>query len=79
MAGLKRMLRRFGSVKVSDKSGRTVEYRWDYANDCPVTAEEMPDGSPRHAASERARFQSAVDAPEVGPFNIYDPGSGSKG
>lgn len=32
------------------------QYRWDYAQDCAVPEEEMPEGSERDKASERAKW-----------------------
>lgn len=49
--GLKRVLRACGSMKCGD-----ILWLWDYANEEAVLAKDMPPGSRRWAASERARF-----------------------
>lgn len=56
MSGLVRVLRLHGAMTAIDKNGRKVEWLWDYANEVPVTKEDMPKGSERRAASERARW-----------------------
>jgi hypothetical protein len=56
MGGLRRICRYYGGMTVS-QDGKTVRYVWDYANEEPVREEEMPLGSERHAASERARTE----------------------
>lgn len=55
MAGLRRICKALGGMVVS-ANGVTVEYVWDYVADEPVRKEEMPTGSERHKASERARW-----------------------
>lgn len=45
----------FGGMKATDASGKTVEYVWDYAADEPVLKKEMPLGSDRWKASEKAK------------------------
>jgi|GEM_PF-2128383 len=60
MAGLARILKSFGSMKVTGNDGKTVNWVWDYARDEAVHESEMPFGSERHRASERVRY--GVDA-----------------
>jgi hypothetical protein len=48
------------------QDGKTVRYVWDYANEEPVREEEMPLGSERHAASERARTELIKQQMEQG-------------
>ena len=55
MAGLRKIAKMYGGIKVADRRGRTTDYVWDYANDEPVKKEDMPEGSARWAASEQAR------------------------
>lgn len=55
MAGLRRICKMFGGMKVTGNDGKTINYVWDYAADKPVQAKQMPMGSKRWKASERAR------------------------
>jgi hypothetical protein len=55
MAGLRKLCKIFGGVTVTGDDGKTIKYVWDYAADKPATEAEMPFGSKRHAASERAK------------------------
>ena len=57
MAGLRRICRALGGMTVS-ANGKTVHYVWDYVADEPVRRDEMPVGSERHKASERAKYAS---------------------
>lgn len=52
MTGLRKICKMFGGMTLGTK-----KYLWDYANDKPVPAEEMPIGSDRHRASELAKYQ----------------------
>lgn len=54
MSGLRLICKAFGRMKV----GNTL-WLWDYACDEPVLETEMPVGSERWKASERARFSRA--------------------
>ncbi len=56
MAGLRKLCKLYGSLVVKDEKGAAVRYVWDYASDKPTREEEMPFGSERHAASERAKW-----------------------
>jgi hypothetical protein len=58
MSGLRRICKAYGGMTVSS-GDKTIRYVWDYANDEPVPDSEMPFGSDRHKASEKARHQSA--------------------
>lgn len=62
MGGLRRMCKAFGGMIVTGNGGKTVEYVWDYAADEPVPKHEMPFGSERHKASERARYEGVLRA-----------------
>lgn len=53
MSGLARIAKLYGGIIVN---GTT--YVWDYVRDEAVPAEEMPVGSDRHKASERARWMA---------------------
>ena len=57
MGGLRRICKMLGGMTVSDR-GKTINYVWDYVADEPVPDTEMPVGSERWKASERARGQS---------------------
>jgi hypothetical protein len=57
MGGLSRIARMHGGIKVTDKAGNTTNYVWDYVADKAVHDAEMPLGSPRHAASEKKRYE----------------------
>lgn len=56
MAGLSKICKQFGGIRVRTHDGRAVDWVWDYANDCAVKAEQMPEGSERWQLSERAKF-----------------------
>lgn len=56
MSGLLSLCKILGRITVSDENGNCVKYRWDYANECPVMEADMPPGSAREAASERAKW-----------------------
>lgn len=56
MAGLGKICKQFGGIRVRSHDGRAVDWVWDYANDCAVKAEQMPEDSERWKASERAKF-----------------------
>jgi hypothetical protein len=58
MSGLRRICKLYGGMTVTGNDGKTIRYVWDYANDEPVPEGEMPFGSDRHKASERARWIS---------------------
>jgi hypothetical protein len=69
MAGLRRICRMYGGMTVSS-NGRTINYVWDYANEEPVNEKDMPMGSKRWEASEKAKHkllkeQMERDAQEV--------------
>ena len=51
MAGLRKILKLYGRMKVGD-----VMWFWDYVADEPVTESEMPEGSERWKASEKAKW-----------------------
>ena len=54
LTGLQRVLKLYGRSTVSAE-GRSVTWLWDYARDEPVKEIEMPVGSKRWKASEKAR------------------------
>lgn len=56
MSGLRRLCKALGGITVTGSDGKKVRHVWDYAADKPVTEQEMPFGSERHAASERAKY-----------------------
>lgn len=58
MAGLRKICKLYGKMTVKSKDGKEVRYVWDYAADEPVQEHEMPPGSERHAASERAKWMA---------------------
>ncbi len=53
MGGLARICKLYGRIQVQG-----VTHVWDYANDCAVLESEMPFGSKRHKASERAKYKA---------------------
>lgn len=59
MAGLAKICKQFGGITVRTHDGVPVDWVWDYANDVAVKSAEMPKGSERWKASERARWASA--------------------
>jgi hypothetical protein len=52
-AGLQRVCKAFGGITTGD-----VRWVWDYAQDCAVRDGEMPQGSDRWKASERAKWEA---------------------
>ena len=57
MGGLANICKRHGSMKVTDRSGKTITWLWDYASDKAVVSSDMPVGSERWKASERAKWK----------------------
>lgn len=55
MAGLARICKSLGSIVVRDRDGNAITWVWDYAKNEAVRQVDMPCGSERHAASERAK------------------------
>lgn len=60
MGGLRRIAKLYGGMKVIDRDGSSVRYVWDYVADDLVTEAEMPVGSERHKASEKAKWSAAI-------------------
>jgi len=56
MSGLRRICKQFGSIKATGADGKTVVHVWDYVADEPCLQSEMPHGSNRHKANERAKM-----------------------
>lgn len=56
MAGLNRLCKLYGGLTAKGADGKEVRYVYDYAADKAVLDTEMPFGSARHAASERAKY-----------------------
>ena len=56
MAGLRNICRMHGAIIASDGT-TTVKHVWDYANECPVNEKDMPVGSQRWRASEKAKWE----------------------
>jgi hypothetical protein len=54
VSGLRDLARHFGGISING-----VKWSWDYALNEPVKAEEMPLGSERWKASERARLATS--------------------
>ena len=54
MSGLRRIAKLYGGIVLGGK-----KYAWDYARDEAVPEAEMPFGSDRHRASERAKRKAA--------------------
>ena len=64
MSGLARICKMYGSMVVQGNDGKKITLVWDYANDKAVPEAEMPLGSERHKASERAKYSHfASDRP----------------
>lgn len=59
MGGLARICKVYGGLKVIVED-KTVEWVWDYAQDKAVKREDMPVGSERHKASERAKWMNRI-------------------
>lgn len=56
MAGLARICKMYGSIKVSGEDGKTVTWLWDYANDKPRLETEMT--KEEIEASEKAKWMN---------------------
>ena len=56
MSGLAKICKLYGRMVATNEQGERVVWVYDYAQDKPVHESEMPHGSDRHLASERARF-----------------------
>lgn len=61
MSGLRRICKLYGRMQVGD-----TLWLWDYAKDEPVIATEMPAGSARRKASDKAWAE--LLAKEYGPM-----------
>ena len=57
MGGLARLCKLYGAMVVNG-----TRYVWDYAADAAVPESEMPEGSERWQASERAKWQDVAHA-----------------
>ena len=55
MAGLARIAKMYGGIVINGK-----KYVWDYVADKAVPESEMPFGSDRHKASEKAKYLMAM-------------------
>lgn len=55
MNGLRMICKLYGGMKIT-ANGETVNYVWDYVADDAVPDTEMPFGSDRWKASEKARW-----------------------
>lgn len=62
MSGLRRIAKIYGGMTING-----VRWLWDYAADGPVREEEMPVGSERWKASERAKWSAPAPRPETAP------------
>jgi hypothetical protein len=58
MAGLRSICKLYGSIKATSADGKTVVHVWDYAADEPCLQSEMPKGSDRWKASEKAKWKA---------------------
>jgi hypothetical protein len=56
VAGLAKICKQLGGIRVRDRDGNAVDWVWDYATDAAVRSHDMPQGSERWKASERARW-----------------------
>ena len=54
MAGLAKLCKLYGSMKVTDAHGKTITWVWDYANDKPRLKSEMT--KEELMASEKAKW-----------------------
>jgi hypothetical protein len=62
MAGLARICKAYGRMRIQG-----VMWVWDYANDCAVKEDDMPDGSDRWKESERAKWAGRKPQPLTNP------------
>jgi len=56
MAGLAKICKMFGRMTARDESG-SVTWVWDYAADEACHEKDMPEGSERWKASEKAKWE----------------------
>lgn len=61
MGGLAKICKAYGGMTVSS-GGKTVRHVWDYVADKAVPESEMPIGSDRWKASEKAKWSSRKTA-----------------
>lgn len=64
MAGLARICRLYGRIEVHDGKGGKQLWVWDYVKEEPVIAQDMPTGSERWKASEKAKWGQIKEAME---------------
>ena len=57
MAGLAKICKLYGRMTTRDAEGNAVTWVFDYAADKAVHEKEMPEGSERWKASERAKWE----------------------
>lgn len=65
MSGLARICKMYGGMIVVGNDGKKVEYSWDYAANEAVDSVQMPIGSERWKASERAKFGILTSPPRL--------------
>ena len=58
MGGLARVCKYYGRLRARGPDGKSVMWVWDYVADKAVHESEMPEGSERLKASERARWMA---------------------
>ena len=56
MSGIRKLCRLYGAIDVRTNRGDHVRYVWDYVANDVVPESEMPKGSERWKASERAKW-----------------------
>lgn len=61
MPGLRMICKLYGGMRVSDGK-RTVEYVWDYENDCPVTSDELKKRALEMKKAKKASANRPSDA-----------------
>lgn len=71
MTGLARIAKMYGAITINGQ-----KLVWDYANDEAVPEEEMPQGSKRHAESERAKW-TKLSAEQVAAWGTRHDVQGS--
>ena len=60
--GLARICKLYGRMKATGADGKSIMWVWDFVADKAVHESEMPEGSDRWKASERARWTAVREA-----------------
>ena len=65
MAGLAKICKIYGRMTTRGQDGKSVTWVWDYAADEACHEKDMPEGSERWKASEKAKWERIRDDHET--------------